>query len=466
MNEEILLTIDACFLIYFLGLNGFYGLLLLLTNPQLLRRTQELEVSQQYPNLTFTNAPPVSLIIPTYNEQAVILSSVAAALQVQLPHLEVIVIDDGSTDQTLQLLIDTYQLFPVPPALPDTLSTAPVRHYYRSKQFPKLLVLQKENGGREDALNAGINASITPFFICIDADSFIESDAIHRLMEHLLTRRNVCAMGGTLCIGNGCTIEKGQITAVNLPSTFLGTMQVVEYLKTFFFGRLGWNKIGGTPLISGGFGLFNKQAVVGVGGFQNVLAGDLDMTILLHKWMRENHKPYVIDYVFDAIVWTDVPQTYASLAQQRKRWHSSIIDVCWRYRRMMFNPRYGIVGFLQIPYLFFGEGLGPLVEGLGYLYIALCYAFGVLNFTFFWYFILIAWGVSLFLTLTSLIMQEVYLKKYIRFQQVAKLLFYSLLENLLYRPLTVGWRIQGFFRFFTKHRFYREKMDRSVIPNK
>lgn len=462
MNEQILTGIDLFLLSYFLFLNGFYALLLILTNPELIRRVQEVKASDLYNLLPLDLVPPVSIIIPAHNEKDILLASMTSAMQIQFAHFEVIIVDDGSTDQTLQLLIDTYRLFPVPQVFIPALQTAPIKYCYRSKEYPQLLVVQKENGGREDALNAGINASTAPFFIGIDADSLIEPDAIHRLMQHLLTKKNICAMGGTLCIINGCKIEKGKIKEIHLPSSFWGKMQVVEYFKAFFFGRVGWNRLGGSFLISGGFGLFNKQAVVEVGGFKKVLAGDLDLTIRLHEKMREKKQPYAIDYMFDAIVWTDVPQTYSSLAKQRKRWHCSIIDECWHHKHMIFNWRYGIVGFLHIPYLLLGEGLGPLVEGFGYLYIAFCFFYGVLNFTFFWYFILIAWGVSMFLTIASVIMEEIFLKKYITLRQIFKMLLFSIIENFTYRPLTVWWRIEGFFRFFTKRRFMRETMDRSA----
>src|SRR3990167_11091602 len=383
MNENIFLSIDLFLLSYFLILNGFYGLLLILTNPELARRFQEIKANESYKLLLFNLVPPVSIIIPAYNERETILASVTAALQIEFSHFEVIVIDDGSTDDTFSLLTTTYPLFPVSPVFPSILQTAPVKHYYRSKLYPKLLVIQKENGGMEDAINAGINASTAPFFIGIDADSLIEPDAIHLLMQHLLTKRNICAMGGTLCIVNGCTIEQGTLKKILLPPSFWGSMQVVEYLKSFFFGRVGWNKLGGSPLISGGFGLFNKQTVIEVGGLTKVLAGDLDLTIRIHKYMHEKKQPYEIEYMFDAVVWTDVPQTYSALAKQRKRWQSSIVDVCWRYKKMFFNYKYGITGFLHFPYILFGEILGPLIEGFGYIYIIFCYFIGVLNTAFF-----------------------------------------------------------------------------------
>lgn len=464
MNNAIY-YIDVFILSYFLLLNGFYIILLFTTIPELMCRFKEVKTDDIFHLLTFDITPPVSILLPTYNECEVILSAISAALQTELTHYEVIVIDDGSTDRTMQLLIDTYQLIRVPPAVPTLIKTAPVIDNYRSNLHPKLLVVHKENGGREDALNAGINASTTPFFMIVDADSLIEPDTLHRLMQHLLTRGHICAMGGTLCILNGCITEKGKIKKVKLPPSFFGKMQVIEYLRAFFFGRVGWNHLGGSFLISGGFGLFNKHAVLSIKGFKNVLAGDLEITLNLHKKMHSLHKPYVIDYVYDAIVWTDVPQTYSALAKQRIRWQSSIVDVCWRDKSMLFNPKYGWTGLLHLPYLVFGELLGPLVEGFGYLYILFCYFYGVLNFDFFWYFILIAWGFSMFLSLCSLSMHEVFLKKYTSFKEISKLLGLILLENIAYRPLSVWWRVKGFFRYFTKRRFMREKVERPVHKN-
>lgn len=462
MNNTIL-WLDAFFLTYFLILNLFYAILLILTIPVLHRRLKEVESEDLNQLLNFGISPSaVSIIMAVYNEEKVIVESVQAALNVKFANLDVIVVNDGSEDHTLALLIQTYQLVPVPPAIPTLLETAPVRQLFRSKLYPHLLVVDKENGGREDANNAGINACTTPYYVGIDADSFIEPDTITRFMQHLLTTKNICAMGGTLCIANGCTVEKGVVTDVKLPHSFFGQMQVLEYMRIFLFGRIGWNKLGGSYLISGGFGLYKKEAVVKSGGLKAVLAGDLDLTMRLHEKMHDFRKPYVIDYIHDAIVWTDVPQTYASLSQQRIRWHSSIIDVCWRFKHMIFNIKYGRIGFIQIPYLLLGEGLGPLVEGLGYIYIIYCFIFGLLNVSFFWYFILVGWGFSALLTFSTLIMQQAALKKYFSAREIRKLVLLTLIENIGYRQLTVLWRIQGFFRYFTSKRFARERVERTV----
>lgn len=465
MNKAIL-WIDASLLTYFLLLNTFYTILLILTIPVLTRRFKEIRSEDLNRLLTFDIVPPISIIMTAFNEEAVILESVRSALNVEFPHVEVIVVNDGSSDKTLQLLMDTFQLVPVPPAVPPELITEPVKSHYRSKLHPNLLVIDKERGEREDAVNAGINACLTPYFVGMDADSFIEPDTLHRLAQHLLTHKNICAMGGTLRLVNGCTIEKGHITDIKLPSSFFGKMQIIEYIRIFLFGRIGWNKLGGSYLISGGFGLYNKQAVLRAGGLKRVLAGDLDLTMRLHEKMHDDKQPYTIDYVHDAVVWTDVPQTYSALANQRRRWHSSIIDICWRFRHMIFNIKYGPIGFIHIPYLFFGEGLGPLVEAFGYLYLIFCFFFDLLNIAFFWYFILIAWGFSMLLTFCSLIMEEVSLKKYFSGKSLLKLAFLTLIENFGYRQMTIWWRIQGSVRYFTKKRFWREKIERSLSIKK
>lgn len=460
MNDHIFRTIELFLLTFFILLNSWYIFLLTLTIPVLYRRFLEIKSKTLYHLLPFDIVPPVSIIITAYNEKDIAIASIESALQTKLLHFEVIFVDDGSTDHTLQLLTDTYQLIPVPPAIPFSLHTAPIKNYFRSKLYPNLLIIQKENGGREDAVNAGINACITPFFTNIDSDTFIEPDGIHRLIQHVLTIHNICGLGGTLGVANGCTIENGTIKKIDFPASFLGKMQVLEYLKTFSFGRLGWNLLGGSFLISGGFGLFNKQAVLQVGGLKKVLAGDLNLTLDLHLIMHDLKVPYKIEYVFDSVAWTDVPQTYSALAKQRIRWQSSIIDVCWRYKHMLFNPKYGTIGFFQVPYMLLGEGLSALVEGFGYLYALFCFFYGILNFTFFWYFLLIAWGVSIFLSLASIVLEEVFWKRYISLKHIGTLVFLALMENFGYRQLNVWWRIRGFFRFFTKKRFAREELNR------
>lgn len=465
--REVILWLDAFFLTYFLLLNTCYAILLILTIPSFHRRLSEIRAEDLTHFLDFDLGPPsISIIMAAYNEEKLILESTRAALDIQFRDCQVIVVNDGSIDNTLPFLIETYQLIPIPPAVPERIRTAPIKQHFRSKLCPNLLVIDKEKGGREDANNAGINACLTPYFIGIDADSFIEPDAPRRLFQHILTNKNICAMGGTLNIVNGCTLDKGAITEVKLPATFFGKMQVLEYIRIFLFGRMGWNKLGGSYLVSGGFGLYKKEAVIQAGGLKRVLAGDLDLTMRLHEKMHDFNKPYVIDYIHDAVVWTDVPQTYASLSQQRIRWHSSIIDVCVRFKHMIFNIKYGVIGFIQIPYLLLGEGLGPLVEGLGYLYIIFCFFFDVLDVSFFGYFILLAWGYSMLLTFSSLIMQEMASKKHLSQKEIYRLALLCLIENLGYRQLTILWRIQGFFRYFTSKRFARESIKRTGILKK
>ena len=230
--HNLIMWIDAFFLTYFLLLNNFYTLLTILTIFALHRRNKEYNCEDLNQLMRFDIEPPaVTIIMAAYNEQKVILESVQAALNVEFAYINIIVVNDGSTDQTLQTLIDHYQLTPVPPAIPAHLKTAPVKQLYRSKLYPNFMVVDKENGGREDANNAGVNACATPYFVGVDADSFIEPDALSRFMQHLLTIKDTCAMGGALRIVNGCVIKNGRIEQVHFPKSWFGKMQIIEYMR-------------------------------------------------------------------------------------------------------------------------------------------------------------------------------------------------------------------------------------------
>ncbi len=446
--------------LYFVLLNSFYLILYFLSIPVLYRRFQEIKSEDLNQLLSSDSAPPIAIIMPLYNEKKMILSSVRAALDVNYRHIDIIVVNDGSTDDTLEILRQNYQLIEVPHAFARTLQTEPVKGYYKSLTHSNLLVIDKVNGGREDSLNAGLNACLAPFCLLIDGDSLVEPDICQRMMRPFLSQPDTIAIGGTLRLSNGCVIREGKVAEVHLPHSFWALMQVIDYMRTFLFGRIGWSRLGGQYLISGGFGLYKKEALLEAGGFHKVLAGDLDLTLRLHATKKEKKEPYFIDYITDALVWTDVPSTYAALRKQRERWQRSIVDVCWSLKYLLFNPKYGRVGFIHMPYLVFGELGGAFVEGFGYCYIIFAAIAGILNTDFIVFFILLAWGFALALTLFSLLMDMLSFRKTRSFKDTLKILGISLIENIGYRQLNVLWRIEGCVRFFTKKRFAREKVER------
>lgn len=451
--------VDAFLLTYFLILNSFYAFILLLGFPALFRRAVEIS-AEDVNHLFFSeHLLPVTIIIPVYNERDIIQETISSVYNLDYPHYFLIIVNDGSDDDTLQILKEKYDLAAVPPPFPERVKTKPVKNVYRSKKLPNFIVIDKERGAKEDALNAGLNACTTPFYLATDADALLEPDLLRRLSLPLLIRKNTIALGGALRVANGCTIEKGLVKEAHLPKKYFAKMQVIEYFRSFFFGRLGWNILGGPFIICGVFSFLDKNTVLEIGGYRaNVPAEDLDLIIRMHGKMHEQKRKYTIEHVGDASVWTEVPQDYKSLSRQRQRWYCSALDVCWKYKYMCFNPAYGRVGMLYLPYLLLGEALSPLIELFGYLYIVFAWIVGVLNLSFFWMFILISLGYSTLLTFISLGMEQMTARKYNKTTEIIRLILYGCMENLGYRQLNVLWRVQGFFRFFffPKKRSFRE----------
>ena len=305
--------------------------------------------------------PPISIIAPAYNEEATILTSVQALLSLNYPEFEVIVVNDASKDNTLNLLIERFQLYHVEPIFRYQLKTAEVKAIYRSTLFKNLTVVDKYNGGKADALNCGLNISKYTLFCGIDADTLILPNALVQLARPFIQdpSRTVVS-GGTIRIANACSISHGQIDKVQLPKNIWANFQIVEYLRAFLFGRIGWNAIGGTLIISGAFGLFRRDVVVAAGGYASDSVGeDMELIVRIHRKLREEKRPYQIRFVWESVCYTEVPESGQILSRQRDRWQRGLIDSLWRHRRMFLNPKYGVIGMISFPFFIFFELLGP-----------------------------------------------------------------------------------------------------------
>ena len=327
-------------------------------------------------------APPlVSIVVPAYNEELTIVDSIRALLALDYEAREVVIVNDGSTDGTLPLLQRTFQLVPAPLAFVQPLTSEPVRGIYRSVSEPDLVVVDKENGGcKADAVNAGINAASGVLVLIIDGDTVLEADALSRAVLPFLEDPVTVAAGGNVAIANGCHIEHGRIVDVALPRSWLARFQVVEYMRAFLLFRLACASQNAVVLISGAFGLFRRDAVVAVGGYDRTAIGeDMDLTIRLQRHFRERREP--VRFAFDPhpLCWTQAPEDWRSLQSQRCRWRRGLLQALWRYRRMIGNPRFGTVGLGPLPYIAFFEGLGPLLESGGYLVTILAAALGYLD---------------------------------------------------------------------------------------
>ena len=444
--SEFVRDANFAILVYFLALNSFYALLLVLSIPEIWEQTRLAE-DEDFQRLMQSDAlPPITILVPAYNEQKTIEASLTAILALHYRNYEVVVVNDGSKDETLEALRHAFDLYEIPRTYPETIPTKPLRALYRSRARTKLVVIDKENGGKADSLNAAINASRFPLVIAVDADTLIEPDALLRLTRPFLLGRRVAAVGGTVRVANGCVVKHGQVTDARVPRRLLPGVQVVEYLRAFLFGRLGWNRLGGNLIISGAFGLFRKDHLLAVGGYDATsIVEDLDLVVRLHRYLRSKKVRYEIPFIPDPVAWTEVPESLRVLARQRGRWQRGLVAAMWQYRGMLFNPRYGRVGLIAVPFYTFGEMLAPLVEVFGYGITIAGLALGVVNVSFALLFILVAWGYGMLLSLWAVVLEEVSFHRYRRFSDLVRLVLFATLENFGYHQCGVWWRLRAFF---------------------
>ena len=394
--------------------------------------------------------PPISILVPAYNEQEGIVASVRAMLQLHYAALEIIVINDGSRDETLARLAAAFDLKPFPQSYAQALPTARVRGVYASARYPNVRVIDKENGGKSDSLNAGINLSSFPLFCCVDADSILERDALLRIVQPFIDDEHCVACGGVIRLLNGCTVRDGHIEERRLPRRPLALFQVVEYLRGILLARVGWSAVNGLLIISGAFGLFRKDAVVAVGGYAaRTIGEDMELTVRLHRTLRAAGTPYKILFVPDPVCWTEAPESLAVLRAQRVRWHLGLSESLWLNRGLCFAPRSGAAGWLAFPFFTLIEWLAPVVEFAGYLVLVLSLLWGAINTTTFLLFALATLNCGLLLSTLALVADALSFQVLAQPRQVLGLFGYAVLENFGYRQLTVWWRVVAIFRWLT-----------------
>jgi cellulose synthase/poly-beta-1,6-N-acetylglucosamine synthase-like glycosyltransferase len=435
-------------LAYFTAVNAWYLILLVSSLLELRRHMLLITDESRHLLLSSTLSPTISILAPAYNEEATIETSLRALLALQYPNLEIIVISDGSKDRTVQVLIDRFSLVAVKTIYEQRIKTKTVRALYRSSAYPALVVVDKENGGKADALNVGLSFARGELVCAMDADTLIEGDGLQRMIRPFLYATDVVATGGTIRVVNGSEVKHGRVIKASVPTKLLPGIQVVEYLRAFLFGRLGWNRLGGNIIISGAFGLFRREAVVNAGGYLHDTVGeDMELVLRLKRLSYEKGGPGKIAFVPDPVAWTEVPESAAVLGRQRDRWHRGLADVLWRHRGMMFNPRYGVTGLFIFPYYFFVELLAPVIEVIGLATLALGLAFGMLDWRFAALFYLTAYGLGTALTAFTLILEDLSFHRYQTFRDRGLLFVWALMENIGYRQMTVYWRLRGLWKF-------------------
>lgn len=394
--------------------------------------------------------PPITLVAPAHNEEGSIIPSVRSLLRIDYPELEVVVVNDGSKDRTLAKLTEEFQLQRARIVYIPQIPSAPVRGIYRSLRDPRLIVVDKEPGGsKADAVNAGLNAATSPYTCVVDADSILESDALLRIMVKILEDpKRVIAAGGIVRVLNGCELSGGKIRRVSLPKSPMVTIQVIEYLRAFLIGREAWGRGNMLTIISGAFGVFRRDVILSVGGFRAEAIGeDFDLVARIHRKMLEEKRDYRITFVPDPVCWTEVPPTAKSLARQRARWQKGLLDTLWLNRGMLFQRKYGRIGWLAFPYMWVFELLAPALELAGIATIALAAILGVLNRTFFWEFMIYGYLFAAMISVGAVLQEEVTYRRYNDWRDVARLIFFCFLEQFPYRQLHLTWRLQGMWQY-------------------
>jgi cellulose synthase/poly-beta-1,6-N-acetylglucosamine synthase-like glycosyltransferase len=444
--ELALVAFSVAAFCYFVILNCFYLLLTGLAWIDLRKkiwRRRYLALDEVFASpLT----PGISVIVPAFNEEVVIVESVRSLLALRYPRHEVLVVNDGSKDGTVATLVEAFDMVPVRQALRDGIPTAEIRNAYASARHPGLLVLDKENAGRSDAINAGVNSASYPYVCMIDADSLLEPDALLRIAKPLLDHPgSVVAAGGTIRVANGCRIENGQVLSVKLPPSRLATIQTLEYIRAFLVARVGWGRIHALGLISGAFGIFDRALLQTLGGLWTDTVGeDLELTVRMHRYLRDRREPYRVVFVDDAVCWTEVPESLTTLGRQRRRWQRGLWDAMWRHRAMIGNPRYGVVGIVTMIYFAVFEFLSPIFALLGLAVTVGLWIGGVVGTAYVVSVLAVSLLLGMVLTTAALVLEEVTYRTYGRRRDVLRLLAYTLLENIGYRQLHHGWRLLGF----------------------
>jgi cellulose synthase/poly-beta-1,6-N-acetylglucosamine synthase-like glycosyltransferase len=410
-----------------------------------------LKITKSDDQLLMKSAPPVTLLTPAFNESENCITSIQSLLKIQYPDMRILFINDGSTDDTLEKMIDTFQMEKA--FLPQTsnLETKPVKEIYRSKTHPDLWLIDKENGKKADALNVGINYCQTPLFCAIDNDSMLEQDSIARVVIPFIEDTRTVVSGGIIRIANDCTFENGHITKVDIPKNLLAKFQVMEYLRAFYSGRLAWDILNASLIISGAFGLFRHSVVVAAGGYLHKTIGeDMELIVRLHKYCADNKIPYKIRFIPDPIAWTEGPETLKTLGRQRDRWQRGLLDSILTHINMLFKPRYGAVGLLAMPYFFIYEMIGPLIEIMGYLIFFFLIIIGYATWTYVLAFLLVAVILGVCLSVFSIILEELSFHRYPKFRHLLQLIAVAIIENIGYRQLNSWWRIKGTWSFMKK----------------
>jgi cellulose synthase/poly-beta-1,6-N-acetylglucosamine synthase-like glycosyltransferase len=417
--------------------------------------------------------PGISILAPAYNEAANIIDNVRSMLSIHYNALEVIIINDGSKDDSLQKLINAYNLYKTNVFVNEQIATKKIKGIYKSNNpvFHKLIVVDKENGGKADALNVGVNIARHEYIVCVDVDCVLEQDALLKMIKPFLeeTKVRVIASGGVIRIANDCTIENGRLVKINLPKKFLARVQTIEYIRAFLLGRMAWSRLNGLLLISGAFGAFDKEIVIKCGGYNTKTVGeDMELIVRMRRYMEENKLPYKVTFIPDPLCWTEAPATYKILGRQRNRWTRGTMETLKMHRKMFFNPRYGLLGMVSYPYWFFFEFLAPVIEFTGvfsFIVFAFC---GWIQWSSFLTLLTCIFSFGFLYSVFAILMEVLTYNQYKDQKDIFKLMLTAFLEPFIFHPFVVCSAIKGNIDYLRKKNSWGEmtRQGLSSMPSK
>lgn len=450
---QYLVYFYACSITLIYLLLAFVGYLGILKNKAKYSNKEELKL-KEHPEI----APAISVVAPAYNEEVIIIENVTSLLTLDYPNFEVIIVNDGSKDKTLELLVLEFDLVEIPFPYIEKVRCRPVKRIFRStnQQYHRLTVVDKENGGtKADAMNAGINIAKYNYFINTDVDCILASDTLSKVILPVLDSTvPVIAVGAVMRMVNGCEVKDGKIVEVKSPKKFIPIFQETEYLRSYLLAKMGWSFFNLIPNISGGFGLFDKDVVINAGGYDSDShAEDMDMTFRMVAYMRDHDKKYRIVQIPDTCCWTEGPPNLKVLARQRTRWGRGLLQIFVVHKRMLFNRKFGRLGLIIMPYALLFEFFAPLIEAVGLIVLLVLVLTGQLNSETFWLMLLFVYMVGVTMSLFTISLDLMVKKQYKSYSEYFKLALFSSFEAILYHPFIVFFSIKGYIEFLVKRDF-------------
>ena len=441
--KSLLYVISVVILVYMVMLNGIYTFnlisasFLIAITAKKRRLTKGITIGKSI-------AKPFSILIPAYNEEKTIVGSIRSILALDYDSYEVIVVNDESKDRTLEVLISTFDFVKVAVAPNDLIESKPIKAVYFSKDEPRLVLVDKENGGKADSQNAGARLARFPYILMVDADTLLDRDSLHMLAVGFTARPELAALGGTVRVANGCSVDNGIVTHVAMPRRYVEQIQVLEYFRSFLFSRVSFSAMNALMLISGAFSVYRWDSFVLLGGWKRDAIGeDIDAVIRLQRLIHEKGLSWRVGFVPDPVSWTQVPMTWKSLGSQRERWQRGLMQVMFENKRMMLNPRYGSVGLIGFPFFAVFEMLSAFVEFACYPLTIAGFALGVLDVPYMLYFLclVLLWGLCI--SFSTILVHEYAEHRYTSARDLRALLGVAVGENFGFRQLHAYWRLKG-----------------------